>query len=231
MTVKERHPWYLTPEDALALQQNLSRKVDLRSHLQGIDKIRSVGGVDVHFSGDEYFASVTAVVFSFPELRLIEKVKIKKNVGWHFPYVPGLLSFREGPLIVSAFEKIKKRPDVFLFDGQGIAHPKRMGLAAHMGILFDLPAIGCAKSLLYGIYEEPVNMKGAWTFLKDGTGELIGAVLRTRRNVKPLFVSQGYKIDLELSLDVVLGCCSKFRIPEPLRIAHSLCKGEKLPRQ
>ena len=137
-----------------------------------------------------------------------------------FPYIPGLLSFREGPACIAAVEKLKSKPDVFLIDGQGIAHPRRLGLASHLGLFFDKPTIGCAKSRLTGTYKEPPLQKGKYNLLKD-KDDVIGAVLRTRTNVKPIFVSVGNRCLLENAIKVTLACTGKYRIPEPTRFAHN----------
>jgi deoxyribonuclease V len=140
-----------------------------------------------------------------------------------FPYVPGFLSFREGPAIIEALSRLKIKPDLILLDGQGIAHPKGLGIASHIGILLDLPTVGCAKSRLVGEYKEPGSNKGAWSPLKFH-GSIVGAVLRTRDSVRPLFVSPGHRIDLKASIEIVLGCIGRYRIPEPLRRADILSK-------
>jgi deoxyribonuclease V len=136
-----------------------------------------------------------------------------------FPYIPGLLSFREGPALTKAFEKLVRIPDMIIFDGQGIAHPRGIGLASHMGLILDIPAIGCAKSLLVGHHEDVGEEPGAWEPLLYQE-RLVGAALRTKKKVKPVFVSQGYKIGLEQALDVVMHCCRGYRLPEPTRQAH-----------
>jgi deoxyribonuclease V len=154
-----------------------------------------------------------------------------------FPYIPGYLSFREAPVVIEAIRKLKTKPDAFIFDGQGIAHPRRMGLAAHIGLFLDKLSVGCAKTLLYGVHEEPPpGVSGAYTFLKTPEneprgfgGDIIGIVLRTRKYVKPVFVSIGHKVDLELAGDIVMSCCSKYRLPEPIRAAHTLAKIPKRP--
>jgi deoxyribonuclease V len=152
-----------------------------------------------------------------PDFELVETVSAVREV--RFPYVPGLLSFREAPVCIAAAEKLRSRPDVFIIDGQGIAHPRRLGLAAHLGLFFDMPTVGCAKSRLTGDYEEPPLEKGAHTPLKDKS-EIIGAVVRTRTNVKPVFVSVGNKCVLADAIRIVLTCAVKYRLPEPTRLAH-----------
>lgn len=136
-----------------------------------------------------------------------------------FPYLPGLLTFREGPLILRIWEKIENKPDIIIFDGQGIAHPRRMELATHLGILLNKPSIGCAKTHLYGEYDNPPDIKGKYKYIKENN-EVIGAVLRTKNGVKPVFVSPGNLINLDLSIEIILKCMKNYRLPEPLRLAH-----------
>jgi len=155
---------------------------------------------------------------------LIETVSASLDVT--FPYIPGLLSFREAPVCLAAVEKLEHEPDVLMIDGQGIAHPRRLGLAAHLGLFLDKPAIGCAKSRLTGTFEEPALEKGAHTPLYDGD-EVIGAVVRTRTNVKPLFISVGHRCRLEDAIDLTLACATKYRLPEPTRLAHQTVSGLK----
>lgn len=178
-----------------------------------------IAGVDAAFLGDKIIS--VACLYNYPDLTLIEERYVAAEVS--FPYIPGYLSFREGPAIIQALSSLNTRPDLILFDGQGIAHPKGLGIAAHIGALLDLPSIGCAKSRLVGEYEEPGSKKGSWSPL-GYKGKVVGAVLRTRDNVRPLFVSPGHRIDLKGSIEIVLRCISKYRIPEPLRRADSLSK-------
>jgi len=182
-------------------------------------KISYIAGVDAAFGEDWVIG--TACLFSFPNLNLLNEVwAIKKNP---FPYIPGFLSFRESPVLLAALKKLEIRPDLILVDGQGIAHPRRMGIASHLGVLLDVPTIGCAKSRLVGEYEEPGQIKGSWSPLKIDH-EMVGAVLRTRDEVKPLFVSPGQKIDIEDSIKIVLISTTRVRIPEPLRRADHFSK-------
>lgn len=220
MKVKNFHPWQVSPEKARKIQEKLRDKVVLKSSFKSISQIRFIAGCDVGYDEKKGKAYGSVVLLTFPELELVEKKGVMKASERIFPYIPGLLTFREAPVLIAALRKLGRTPDIIIFDGQGIAHPVRLGLATHMGLLLGLPTIGCAKSVLYGHYEEPVNLKGAYTFLKDETGELIGMVLRTKRNVKPIFVSQGYRIDLDQALDITLTCCRRKKIPEPLRLAH-----------
>jgi len=201
---------------------------------------KTVAGIDCAFSknGERIFAAV--VVLRLPDLGIIETTSASRKVT--FPYIPGLLSFREAPVCIAAVEKLRKQPDVFIIDGQGIAHPRRLGLAAHLGLFFDTPTIGCAKSRLIGQFEEPPPQRGSYSLLKDEqiTGlktsderrttndEVIGAVLRTRTNVKPVFVSVGHKCRLKDAIKITLACTTKYRLPEPTRLAHQLVSELKL---
>ncbi|MHB1293378.1 MAG: deoxyribonuclease V [Anaerolineae bacterium] len=209
--------WDLTPEEARDLQIKLRQHVNLTNSL---GPVRLVGGIDVGLHGDVARAAV--VVLSFPELALVEHVTTERAVT--FPYVPGLLSFREAPVILDALARIKSTPDVLIFDGQGYAHPRRMGIATHVGILLDHPTIGCAKSRLWGRYEQPGPERGAYSWL-TADNETIGAVLRTRNNVRPLFISAGHRVDLATAIDLVLRCGTRYRLPEPTRWAHRLASG------
>jgi deoxyribonuclease V len=197
------------------------------------DKVRSVplrrkpefiAGVDASFTDKDVIG--VACLFRYDDLAPLEDSHAVLNIT--FPYISGFLSFREGPAIIAALKKLKVTPDLILFDGQGIAHPKSMGIASHIGVILDIPTIGCAKSRLIGEYDEPGINKGNWSRLKY-QGRIVGAVLRTRDNVKPVFVSPGHKIDLENSIYIVLRCTDKYRLPEPVRRADSLSK--KLKRQ
>jgi deoxyribonuclease V len=161
------------------------------------------------------------VVLTIGDFELLETKSAIRKVG--FPYIPGLLSFREGPVCISAVKKLITRPDVFVVDGQGVAHPRRLGLASHLGLFFDRPTIGCAKSRLTGSYREPGSKKGTYTLLKDEKkSEIIGGVVRTRTDVKPVFVSVGHKCSLEDAIKITLNCTSKYRLPEPTRQAHQM---------
>ena len=186
--------------------------------------INVVVGTDVSFpSKTEALAAVVAL--SYPDLSLIESLVRRGECA--FPYVPGLLAFREAPILLEALAALGNEPDVVLCDGQGLAHPKGMGLASHLGILIDIPTIGCAKSRLYGTHDDPRASRGGWSPLMGKTGDTVGAVLRTRSNVSPVFVSVGHRIALDKAIEVVLGCSPKYRIPEPLRAAHRLAAEAK----
>jgi deoxyribonuclease V len=218
------HEWDLGPKEAIRLQRELSRRL-----IQSWDdrEIATVGGVDVSVRGGRSQAAI--VVLCFPSLEPTEGVVAEREVT--FPYVPGLLTFREGPVILDAWEKLRDRPDLLLFDGQGIAHPRGMGLAAHMGLWLDRPSLGVAKSRLYGAYEPPGPNRGDRSDLRDerDPGRTIGSVLRTRTRVKPVFVSPGHRIDVRHATSFALACCTKYRLPETTRWAHRAAGGGELP--
>lgn len=201
---------------AKRIQNRLKQKLEI---IPLGKKVKIIAGVDAAFGEDRIFG--TACVFSFPDLKFLEETWVIKKLP--FPYIPGYLSFREAPALMAALRKLKVKPDLILVDGQGIAHPRRMGIASHLGVLCDIPTIGCAKSRLVGVYKEPGIKKGEWSPLKLDQ-EIVGAVLRTRDNVNPLFISPGHKIDLQASIGIVLESTTTFRIPEPLRRADHLSK-------
>ncbi len=206
--------------EAVDIQRKLAKRV-LQNPFVG--EIRFVAGADVHPIGRAGPLRAVVPVLSFPLLEVVEDCFVEMRP--RFPYVPGLLSFREGPPLLECFKKLKTRPQAALFDGQGVAHPRGFGLASHLGVLLELPTIGCAKSRLYGSCTEPDDKKGATTDILDGEGRVIGAVLRTRENVRPVYVSVGHKVSLGQAVAVVMACVTRYRIPEPLRRAHSLAKG------
>ena len=181
--------------------------------------VKTVAGIDVGIKGDMACAAV--VVLNFPGLDIAAQSTATRRVTC--PYIPGLLSFREGPVILDALDRLEHKPDLLIFDGQGIAHPSRLGIASHIGLLSDLPSIGCAKSRLCGQYQEPGVERGSHVLLMDH-GEAIGAIVRTRTNVKPVFVSIGHRVDLQTCIDVVLACCRGYRLPETTRLAHRLAE-------
>ena len=215
--MKKLHLWDLSYSQARELQTKLARKVQFTS----IKKHpRVIAGLDCAFSKDGRRILAAVVVLRLPEFELVETANAIRKVS--FPYIPGLLSFREAPVCIDAVEKLRTRPDAFIIDGQGIAHPRRLGLAAHLGLFFDKPTIGCAKSRLTGTYQEPAPQKGAYSLLKDEKAETIGAVVRTRANVKPVFISVGHQCLLENAIKITLACAIKYRLPEPTRLAHQL---------
>jgi len=214
MKIKQNHNWNVTVEQAKAIQLELKDKIRLQKL---ISSIRFIAGCDVSYSKkvERCFAAVT--VFKLPELEIVAQAQSSGSIN--FPYVPGYLTFREAPILLKAFEKLEKAPDLVLFDGQGIAHPRQMGLAAHLGLFLNLPSIGCAKSRFIGEFEQPEEIQGSWTEL-NYQGKIIGAVVRTRDRVKPLFISPGYKITIDEAIEWVLRACTKYRIPEPIRASH-----------
>ncbi len=207
-----RHPWDLAPREATALQTELAARVRFSPPPEPME---TVAGIDVSmYKGN---ARAAVIVLTLPELEEIERVCIDAPIT--YPYVPGLLSFREAPPILQALEQLSCPPDVLLFDGQGYAHPRRLGLASHIGVLLDRPTVGCAKSRLCGAHEEPARERGAHTPLLDGD-EVIGAVVRTRTGVRPVYVSVGHRMTLQASIELVLACGQGYRLPEPTRRAH-----------
>ena len=213
------HPWNVTPEEAKRIQEKLRGQVCQEPRL---GPVHTVAGVDVGFRGDTAIAAVA--VLSYPELELVDHALAKLPVT--FPYIPGLLAFREGPVVLEALARLRVEPDLLIFDGQGLAHPRRMGIASHIGVLMDKPSIGCAKSRLCGTHTEPGPERGDWVPLYDDW-EVIGAVLRTRPGVNPLYISIGHRVDLETAIHYVLACCTRYRLPETTRAAHRLAAGEK----
>jgi deoxyribonuclease V len=189
---------------------------------------RKIAGIDVSVTRFSKSGRSAIVVLRWPSLE-IEEISIAEGTI-NFPYIPGLLSFREAPLIIQAWERLARQPDLILVDGQGIAHPRRLGIASHLGLLFNVISIGCAKSRLIGTYEPPGDEPGVSSLLYDDS-EIVGAVVRTRRSVKPVFVSIGHKIDLQDSISWVLNCCQGFRLPAPIRLAHLAAGGHlnKMP--
>lgn len=214
MRVRRRHAWTVTIEEAIALQQELRREV-VSDRPINLDAVRLVAGVDVSVKKNHSQAAV--VVVSYPDFQPIETVLA--HAPTPFPYVPGLLSFREGPVLEEAFERLQSEPDVFLFDGMGIAHPRRIGIASHMGLWLEKPTIGCGKTLLCGRYAALPDHKGASAPLVD-RGETIGAAVRTRDGKNPMFISPGHLADVPSAVELVLGCAPKYRLPEPIRLAH-----------
>lgn len=209
------HSWNLNPKEAIALQQKLASRVIAHGD---VPQVRTIAGVDLAFSSDGSGAVAGIIVYAYPELMEIARVSVRARLT--YPYIPGLLSFREGPILEEAFAKLKTEPDVILFDGQGLAHPRRLGIASHMGLILGKPTIGCAKSRLCGVHDEPGPEMGDWSRLVDKkTGEVIGAVLRTRERVKPIYVSVGHMVSLERAIEIVLGCLDRTRIPKPTREA------------
>lgn len=213
MDIAVTHRWDLTIPEARGVQRRLRDRLERRDRFT---RIRFVAGADVAFGDGQACAAV--LVFSYPELRLIETVHAFASLA--FPYVPGLLTFREGPALLKAFAALRRKPDLVLFDGQGVAHPAGFGLASHMGVLLGTPSLGCAKSVLVGEWD-PVALgreRGAWVSLLY-QGRSVGAAVRTREATKPIFVSVGHRVSLRSAIRFALACCAGYRIPEPTRQA------------
>jgi deoxyribonuclease V len=225
-SILDLHAWDVSPAEARRIQADLAGRVDLTDAIN-LDSIETVAGVDNTYvtQDGKTTAGAVVVVLTFPALEVIEKVFAWQPIA--FPYVPGLLSFREAPAVLAACADLMVEPDVFLCDGQGYAHPRRLGLASHLGLFLQRPTIGCAKSRLIGEYEEPERIFGAHTPLVD-RGEVVGAAVRTRPRHKPLFVSPGHKISVETAVAVALACCRHGAfLPEPTRLAHDLITQER----
>ncbi|AFZ04299.1 deoxyribonuclease V [Calothrix sp. PCC 6303] len=217
MNINQLHSWSLTTQEAKAVQQNLRNLVINQD--QFIEPIQYVAGVDMGFTEDGKVSRAAVAVLSFPDLQLVETSIAYRPT--EFPYIPGFLSFREIPALLDALQKIKTTPDMILCDGQGTAHPRRFGIACHLGLLVDIPTIGVAKSWFIGQHDALADTKGSWQPLTD-KGETIGAVLRTRSGVKPVYVSPGHRISLATAIEYTLNCTTKYRLPETTRIADKL---------
>ncbi|MCL4396066.1 MAG: deoxyribonuclease V [Chloroflexi bacterium] len=223
MNIPRTHPWSLTPRRAIELQRELAAQIVERD--ENID-LRLVAGVDVGFEGaDNKIARAAVVVLEFSTLVPVEAAVARAPVK--MPYIPGLLAFREVPVVLRALRRLRHTPDVIVVDGHGRAHPRGMGIASHLGIVIDRPTIGCAKSVLCGEALTPANKVGAWTPLiyEERT---IGAVLRTRTATRPVYVSVGHRTTLAQAIEVVMGCCRGYRLPETTRWAHRIAGGEEL---
>lgn len=220
MKAQLHHSWELSPKQAVALQRELCTQVEREDRL---GTVNTVAGVDVGFEANNSITRAAVAVLSFPGLELIDYALAREPT--RFPYVPGLLSFREVPTVLKALEQLHIVPDLFLCDGQGIAHPRRLGIASHLGLICDVPAIGVAKTRLMGSHDEVANEKGCWVPLMD-KDERIGAVLRTRTGVKPLYISSGHRVGLMTAIDYVLQCTTRYRLPETTRWAHRLASGK-----
>jgi len=213
------HVWDVTTEQAIAIQERLRQEVVCQDQ---IGRLQLVAGVDAGFEGGGTVTRAAAVVLSFPNLVRVETAVAVRSTN--FAYVPGLLSFREAPTILEALSGLKLSPDLLVCDGHGLAHPRRFGIASHLGLLTNLPSIGVAKSILIGQHDPLGEQPGAWQPLVD-QGEIVGAALRTRLGVKPVYVSIGHRLSLETAIELVLRCTGKYRLPEPARLAHHLASG------
>jgi deoxyribonuclease V len=223
MRIPPHDPWPATPADAIALQVRLAPQVVLEGDPPEAG-VRTVAGCDLAFldrGRKAALARAAVVLLSYPELTPVEQQVVVSPVT--FPYVPGLLAFREVPCLLRAFERLERAPDLLLVDGQGYAHPRRFGIACHIGLLLDIPTIGVAKSRLTGQHEEPATAAGARADLRDG-GELIGVVLRTRERGRPLYVSPGHRIGFGPAVEWVMRLSRGYRLPEPTRLADRLSK-------
>ncbi len=209
------HKWNLSYSEAITIQNKLRRKL-IHKDVNQIPEL--VAGVDISFPSKN--TGLCVIVLLNKKLNLVDYISHIDRVN--FPYIPGLLSFREGPLFLRTVKKLKAKPEIFFFDGQGIAHPRGLGLAAHMGLFLHMPTIGIAKSKLFGTFNEPEKIKGSWSALIGKNNELIGAVLRTRNNTRPVYVSPGHMIDVVSSVRIALAFTKNYKIPEPTRRAHIL---------
>ncbi|MGA3094009.1 MAG: deoxyribonuclease V [Dehalococcoidales bacterium] len=219
MNSKNLHSWDLTPAQAIALQKGLAGDVVTSGE---VHSVRLVGGADISVPRGSRTARAAMVVLSYPELEIVEVETSVAELA--FPYIPGLLSFREAPLVLELFEKLRHKPDLLFVDGQGIAHPRRLGIASHLGLWLDMPTIGCAKSRLCGQHDEVGHEAGSAAALIL-EGEVVGTVLRTRAGSRPLYISAGHKISLEESVRWTLACTHGYRLPEPSRLAHLTAGG------
>ncbi|MDQ2888619.1 MAG: deoxyribonuclease V [Chloroflexota bacterium] len=214
------HEWKLTPEQAIALQRELAGRIILEDRL---GEVRHVAGVDMAINEENERAHAAVVLLTYPELEVVERHIYEEPL--RMPYIPGLLSFREAPCVLGAFHKLRQQPDLVMVDGQGIAHPRRIGIAAHLGLWLEIPTIGCAKSILTGTYDKAALGEEAGSHVPlTHKKEVIGAVVRTRTRVNPMIISSGHMISLETSIKYVLACSKGYRLPEPTRLADKLSK-------
>lgn len=215
VTIRDLHAWNVTPQEAIRLQTQLAPQVITDQRLP-VEAVQLVAGVDV--SVKDNLSRAAVVVLRFPALDVVETVTAQRPTT--FPYVPGLLSFREGAVILDALRQLQATPDVFIFDGQGIIHPRRIGIASHIGLFIDAPTVGCGKSRLIGQHGPVLAHKGGYAPLVD-RGQTVGVVLRTRDNVRPVYVSAGHRVTLDDARALVLACTTRYRLPEPTRAAHN----------
>jgi deoxyribonuclease V len=213
--------WTYTPSEAIAEQKRLSTRICLQDQFVSVD---TIAGIDVGFEDKGKVTRAAVVVMSFPQLQILERRVARCETT--MPYIPGLLSYRELPAVLKALRRVQHSVDLFLCDGQGFAHPRRLGIASHLGVLLDKPTIGIGKSRLVGQYQEPDEEKGSREVLWDGD-EQIGVVLRSRTAVKPIFVSPGHRMSFDSAVKFTLDCLGRYRLPEPIRAAHHLASVEK----
>lgn len=221
MQFQPKHDWDISPTEARQVQHALREYV--RVEPLPLSKVKRVAGLDASYHEDKVYAA--AVVMELPALDLVEQAAVEMPVT--YPYIPGLLSFREAPGILSAVGKLSNFPDVLIVDGHGLAHPRHFGIASHLGVLLDVPSIGCAKSLLIGGAPALDAAAGSHAEVTHG-GRVIGAALRTREDVKPVFISIGHRVDLESAIEIILACRKGFRLPEPIRRAHSFADESRI---
>ena len=218
------HEWNVSPKEAIEIQKQVRSEVRIEAFKKSAGKnlkdIEYIAGCDV--SLNLYSTTIYAgfVVLTYPDLHLVDHSVVRDET--HFPYVPGLLSFREIPALTKAWEKLKTKPDLIVVDGQGIAHPRRLGIGSHLGVVLDMPTVGCAKSVLFGRYEEPKEVGDSSPLIDPKTGETIGTILKSKARSKPLVISAGHKISQKESLDIIRACLRGYRLPEPTRLAHNI---------
>jgi len=222
LMVTKLHDWNLTPQEAMRVQTEMRERLVLRWDDRPVN---TIGGVDVSIKGE--FTRAAIVVLRYPDLTPFEAAV--EDAPLVFPYIPGLLAFREGPAVLAAWSTLQNKPDLLMFDGQGIAHPRGVGIASHMGLWLERPTIGVAKSRLYGLHTEVGSKRGDRAQLLDKDTNVIGSVLRTREKTNPLYISPGHLMDVEHAVEFVMACCKKYRLPEPTRWAHNVAGGEQLP--
>lgn len=222
MKTSANHSWPADLDEARAIQEQIRAQVIT---YDAFGSIRTVAGVDTGYSGDSALAAV--VVLAFPSLDVIDYAVARRQIG--FPYVPGYLSFREAPAVLDALANLRITPDLLICDGHGLAHPRRCGIACHLGVLTDLPSIGCAKSVLIGAYGPLPDVRGAWTPLRDHD-EVVGAAVRTRPGVRPVYVSIGHRVSLETAIHFVMACVTRYRLPETTRAADALASHGRIPQ-
>ena len=219
MKIHQLHNWDLSPKAAIALQKELAPQLISDTPLD-IAGITSVAGIDVSIKNNVSRAAV--VVMRYPDLNIIETACAQEDT--RYPYIPGLLAFREGPVVLAALAKLQSEPDVFIFDGMGQIHPRKLGIAAHLGLWLRRPTIGCGKTHYVGEYQAPGLDKGCRTILTY-RDEQLGIVLRTRTNIKPVYVSVGHLAEINSAAELLLSCTPRYRLPEPIRAAHKLAAG------
>ncbi len=222
MNIHHLHDWNVSPREAIRIQSELRARVILENSFK---EIKLIAGCDLALDTASNEAYGGVIVYTWPELREVERHSVCRKIK--FPYIPGLLSFREAPTLLDCLAQLETEPDLIIFDGQGIAHPRGVGIATHMGLLLDKPTIGCAKSRLYGSYKEPGEKAGSRSSLVSEQGKVLGAVVRTRDRVRPIFVSPGHKIDTQTSIKIILQCVDGYRIPKPTREADHFVESSK----